>query len=253
MRILSTLSRIVSTPRAAFGQVLRRGGPAALCAAVLLIPAASDVRAQRDAAPETPVVVQPGAPGQATRVLPAETTAKLPPVSPKDVEFMRGMIHHHAQAVEMVALMSTRTENPALRLFGARIAQTQAEEIKFMKRWLQVRGHEPDMPMAAGMKDMKDTKMSDHKHHHRTLMPGMLTPAQMKALANAKAEEFDRLFLTGMIQHHEGALVMVEDLFNTAGAGQDAEMFTFATDVDSTQRAEIRLMREMLEKVNGEQ
>ncbi|MDQ3907622.1 MAG: DUF305 domain-containing protein, partial [Acidobacteriota bacterium] len=83
---------------------------------------------------------------------------------------------------------------------------------------------------------------------HQMLMPGMLTPEQMDALRKAKGAEFDRLFLTGMIQHHTGALVMVKELFDTAGAGQDAELFNFATDVDSGQRAEIRIMQNMLGK-----
>lgn len=216
------------------------------------------VYAQQDISKNSPVVVQPGAPGEATKVLPAATRAKLPPVTKADVEFMQGMIHHHAQAVEMVALMKDRTENKELLLLGARISQSQAEEIGFMKRWLEMRGQKTSLPMP----EMKDMKMSDHDHgnhqkktkkmdmkdhgDHQMMMPGMLTPAQMKALADAKGKEFDRLFLTGMIQHHEGALVMVDELFKTPGAGQDAEMFTFATDVDSTQRAEIRLMRTML-------
>src|SRR6202040_3803967 len=80
------------------------------------------------------------------------------------------------------------------------------------------------------------------------LMPGMLTPKQMEALRKAKGTDFDQLFLTGMIQHHNGALIMVKDLFDTAGAGQDAELFNFATDVDSGHRAEIRIMQTMLEK-----
>ena len=83
---------------------------------------------------------------------------------------------------------------------------------------------------------------------HQMLMPGMLTSKQMNALRESKAEEFDRLFLTGMIQHHNGALIMVKDLFDTAGAGQDAEVFNFATDVDSGQRAEIKIMQTMLSK-----
>lgn len=212
------------------------------------------------------VVVQPGAPGEATRELPADTTATLPIVTPADVEFMQGMIHHHAQAVEMVALMKDRTTNEELLRLGERISQTQADEIRFMERWLTMRGQKTSMEMP-GMDKMKmpktgsakidkmempkdiehkKHKMSDHKDH--MMMPGMLTPAQMKALAEAKGAEFDRLFLTGMIQHHEGALVMVDDLFKTPGAGQDAEIFTFATDVDSTQRAEIRIMQGLLEK-----
>jgi uncharacterized protein (DUF305 family) len=191
----------------------------------------------------TAVVVQPGAPGQATRVLPSDTTAKLPPVSPKDVEFMQGMIHHHAQAVEMVALMKERTKNEELLRLGSRISQTQAEEIKFMKRWLVTRGQKTSMQMPK----MDKMDMSEHKDHQMMMMmPGMLTPKQMKALANAKDVEFDKLFLTGMIQHHGGALVMVDDLFSSPGAGQDAEMFAFATDIDGTQRTEIRIMQAML-------
>ena len=211
-----------------------------VCAVVFLF--SLPVFAQQDDTKDAPVVVQPGAPGQATRKLPSTTRAKLPPASKKDVEFMQGMIHHHAQAVEMVALMASRTENKKLLLLGARISQSQSDEINFMKRWLEARGEKTSMPMP-GMDDMS---MSGHHHHHQMLMPGMLTAEQMDALKNAKGAEFDRLFLTGMIQHHTGALVMVEDLFKSAGAGQDAEIFNFATDVDSGQRAEIRIMQTLL-------
>ncbi len=187
------------------------------------------------------VIVQPGAPGQPTKILPASTTAKLPPRSRKDVEFMQGMIMHHAQAVEMTALIKERTENKDLRLLGARISHSQAEEIRFMTRWLETRGESTSMPMP----EMKGMDMSGH-HDHSMMMPGMLTPKQMEALKNAKGSEFDRLFLEGMIQHHTGALIMVKDLYDSAGAGQDAELFNFATDVDSGQRAEIRIMQNML-------
>jgi uncharacterized protein (DUF305 family) len=197
---------------------------------------------QADSGPP-PVVVQPGAPGQPTRTLPPTTTATLPPRSPKDVEFMQGMIMHHAQAVEMTALIESHTENKNLRLLGARISKSQSEEIKFMRRWLEARG-EPVEPQMQGMQGMDMPGMDMSGHH--MLMPGMLTPKQMDALRKAKGAEFDRLFLTGMIQHHNGALVMVKDLFDTAGAGQDAELFNFATDVDSGQRAEIRIMQNML-------
>jgi uncharacterized protein (DUF305 family) len=192
------------------------------------------------------VIVQPGAPGQQTKVLPPTTTAKLPPRSPKNVEFMQGMIMHHAQAVEMTALIESRSENKELRLLGARIRQSQSDEMNFMKRWLTVRGESTSMPMPE-MKmdmDMPGMDMSDHKHVH--LMPGMLTPEQMDALKKAKGAEFDQLFLKGMIQHHTGALEMVDELFKTAGAGQDAELFNFATDVDSGQRAEIEIMQTLL-------
>lgn len=192
----------------------------------------------QQADPVTPVVVQPGAPGQPTRILPPSTRATLPPRSPADVQFMQGMIMHHAQAVEMTALIESHTTNKELRLLGARISHSQSEEIRFMKRWLEARGEPTEMPMP----DMPGMDMSKQP----MLMPGMLTPKQMEALKEAKGAEFDRLFLTGMIQHHNGALIMVKDLFDTAGAGQDAELFTFTTDVDSGQRAEIRIMQNML-------
>ncbi len=198
---------------------------------------------------DEPVIVQPGAPGQPTKVLPSSTRAKLPPISPKDMEFMSGMIMHHAQAVEMVALMDSRTENKELRLLGARISQSQSDEMQFMKRWLEAR----EMPSSSksDMSGMHKHKMDDMDNMDgmkmpEMLMPGMLSKEQMTALKNAKGAEFDRLFLTGMIQHHGGALTMVKDLFDTAGAGQDAELFNFATDVDSGQRAEIRIMQTML-------
>ena len=151
---------------------------------------------------------------------------------------MQGMIMHHAQAVEMTALIASHTDNKDLTTLGARISRSQSDEIEFMKRWLQARGDpvSPAMPEMPGM-DMSKQPM---------LMPGMLTPEQMGALKKAKGAEFDQLFLAGMIQHHNGALIMVKDLFDTAGSGQDAELFNFATDVDSGQRAEIRIMRTML-------
>jgi uncharacterized protein (DUF305 family) len=191
--------------------------------------------------PKGPVIVQPGAPGRPTRTLPRSTRATLPPASAKDVEFMQGMIMHHAQAVEMTALIEARTRNQELRLLGARISNSQAAEINFMKRWLIARGKPitPPMPEMKGMEGM-------HMSHGPMLMPGMLTTKQMDALRQAKNAEFDQLFLSGMIQHHNGALIMVKDLFDTAGSGQDAELFNFVTDVDSGQRAEIRIMQAML-------
>jgi uncharacterized protein (DUF305 family) len=159
---------------------------------------------------------------------------------------MQGMIMHHAQAVEMTALIAVHSENKELRLLAARISSSQSDEIKFMRRWLAARG-EPVSMAAAGMPGM------DMSHESMPLMPGMLTPEQMEELRKARGAEFDRLFLTGMIQHHGGALTMVKDLFDTAGAGQDAELFNFATDVDSGQRAEIRIMQTMLEKESLEE
>jgi uncharacterized protein (DUF305 family) len=194
---------------------------------------------QTDAA--APVVVQPGAPGKPSRTLAPSTKGALPPRSEADVEFMQGMIMHHAQAVEMTALIVTHTENKDLRSLGARISSSQSDEIKFMQRWLAARGEAISMAMP-GMPEM------DRSGQPMALMPGMLTPEQMEALRKAKGAEFDRLFLKGMIQHHGGALTMVKDLFDTAGAGQDADLFDFATDADNTQRAEIKIMQSMLEK-----
>jgi uncharacterized protein (DUF305 family) len=197
---------------------------------------------------EPPVIVQPGAPGQPTRVLPSTTRAKLPTFTAKDVEFMQMMIMHHAQAVEMTALIEARTENKNIRLLGARISQSQSDEMRFMRRWLEARNQPVVMPMPE-MPEMPD--MPNHKHTH--LMPGMLTPEQMENLSKAEGAEFDKLFLKGMIQHHNGALQMVRELFATAGAGQDAELFNFASDVDSGQRAEINVMQSMLDGKNIEE
>lgn len=225
--------------------------------------------------PAKPVVVQPGAPGKSSRTLPPSTKGTLPPRSPADARFMQGMVMHHAQAVEMTALIASHTENNELRSLGRRIGRSQSDEIQFMKRWLAARGEPLDMAMSSGATstgasssagnalgaNASDATGAIHDMDVSRgmgamvmgLMPGMLSPGQMGALRKAKGAEFDRLFLTGMIQHHNGALIMVKDLFDTAGAGQDAELFNFATDVDTGQRAEIRIMQGMLEKESPEQ
>lgn len=148
---------------------------------------------------------------------------------------------HHSQAVEMTAMIPSHTENKDVRSLGAKISSSQTDEINFMKGWLVAR-HEP-ISMA-----MPDMPGMDTSGQSMAPMPGMLTPKQMGELRQARGEEFDRLFLAGMIQHHNGALIMVKDLFDTAGAGQDADLFDFATDADNTQRAEIRIMQSMLDK-----
>jgi len=221
-------------------------GTGVLCGMLFVASAATaflcaPTRAQQSESATPPVVVQPGAPGKPSKTLPSSTKATLPPLSQADVEFMQGMIMHHAQAVEMTALIPSHTENKDVRSLGARISSSQSDEIKFMRRWLASRGEATSMamPEMPGM---------DKSGEPMALMPGMLTSEQMEALRNAKGAQFDKLFLTGMIQHHNGALIMVKDLFDTAGAGQDAELFNFATDVDSGQRAEIRIMQSILEK-----
>ena len=188
-------------------------------------------------------IVQPGAPGQPNKFL-NEKTVWTPARAPfaADVEFMQGMIMHHSQAVDMVALLRTRGKSPVLKSFGEKISVSQSDEIGFMQRWLQSRGKPTAMQMdhsrmsAAEMKNMN------------MLMPGMLTAEQMAALAKARGAQFDHLFLTGMIQHHGGALTMVDDLLSHPGAGQDPVLFDFATDIVNTQSAEIKIMQDKLHK-----
>jgi len=149
---------------------------------------------------------------------------------------MQGMITHHAQAIEMTKLLDTRTKSPDMRKLAERIAVSQADEIKMMQRWLLDRGQGVPGPPLVHM-------------HDGMLMPGMLTPEEMARLAAAGGPEFDRLFLTGMIKHHGGALTMVHDLFATPGAGQESEIFAFASDVDADQRMEIARMAAMLKEL----
>jgi uncharacterized protein (DUF305 family) len=194
-------------------------------------------------------IIQPGAPGTSNKTLsPATASAAPRETFEADTKFMQGMIMHHSQAVEMTALMPARTHNKDLLAFGKRISISQSDEMKYMTQWLEERGK----PVTMDMGGMDHSKMDHSKMDHSKmaaapmLMPGMLTPEQMKALAKATGPTFDRLFLTGMIQHHGGALTMVQDLFDTPGAGQDNQLFDFATDVDNTQRAEINIMQGML-------
>jgi uncharacterized protein (DUF305 family) len=201
------------------------------------------------AQPEGPPIVQPGAPGQDSKRLTSETAAApVQAPSAADISFMQGMIMHHSQAVKMTDLLRTRTNNKDLRELGKRINISQADEIQYMKQWLADRGEREQ----SHMNHLGAMQASDHMEHMHMdsmpLMPGMLTPQQMKALEQARGPAFDHLFLTGMIQHHTGALVMVQDLFDTPGAGQDAVLFDFATDIDNTQRAEIQIMQNMLLK-----
>jgi uncharacterized protein (DUF305 family) len=209
---------------------------------VLLIAALASSQAfAQQASPSSPVVIQPGSPGSPSNILPPDTRPTPSALSPADVSFMQGMIMHHSQAVEMTALIPSHTQNKEIRLLGAKISSSQSDEMLFMKRWLAARAE----PISMAMPGMPDMDMSGKP---MAAMPGMLTPAQMQALRSAKGPTFDHLFLTGMIQHHNGALIMVKDLFNTAGAGQDADLFNFATDADNTQRAEIKIMQGLLAK-----
>ena len=166
-----------------------------------------------------------------------------------DVHFMQGMIGHHAQAMAMTALIPDRTTRPDIRLLGQRIEVSQRDEIAMMKQWLKDRHQQ--VPGSDALHDhqaaadhsmnMPGMAMSD------TLMPGMLTTEQLAELARTNGDEFDKLFLRDMIRHHEGALVMVASLLGTTGSGQEAEVFRFASEVDSDQRAEIARMNALLD------
>jgi uncharacterized protein (DUF305 family) len=228
-----------------------------LIASALLWSAAAASGQSSSPASESAPIVQPGAPGESSkRITAAEAAPPLRAPSAVDVSFMQGMIMHHSQAVEMTDLLRVRSHNKELLELGKRISISQTDEMKYMKQWLQDR-HAPVELEQSQMHHMEAMKGSDHMAHMNmssmpmnsmTMMPGMLSPKQMMALEQARGATFDHLFLTGMIQHHTGALVMVQDLFDTPGAGQDAVLFDFATDVDNTQRAEISIMRSMLLK-----
>jgi uncharacterized protein (DUF305 family) len=148
---------------------------------------------------------------------------------------MQGMIGHHMQALEMTAFVATRTAHEGLRLLAKRIEISQADEIQMMREWLKARGEPLPDP---------------HAHHApgALLMPGMLTAVEMQRLEDAKGAAFDRLFLEFMIKHHEGAVIMVEELFASDGAAQQSDIFAFASDVDADQRMEIDRMSTMLKE-----
>ena len=211
-------------------------------AAILLTAAAAAAAgaACRSAAPAAakPPIVQPGAPGQASRVIGAAQASDLSRVqyTGGDIKFMQGMIGHHAQAIEMAALVASHTASDDLRKLALRIDVSQQDEIKMMREWLQARGQQIPDPRA-------------HHMMGATLMPGMLTPEEMARLAAASGAEFERLFLEGMIKHHAGAIAMVHDLFATEGAGQTPEIFAYASDVDADQRMEIDRMGSMLKEL----
>lgn len=194
--------------------------------------------------PQSPPIFQPGAPGAAARIItPGEAVAlSRSTFTAADVAFMQHMIVHHAQAVEMVELLETRGASPAVKLIGRRIALGQQAEMALMRDWLAQRGQPLEMP---GMEH------AAHAGHaipasDTPVMPGMLSPAQMQALAAARGPAFDRLFLQGMIRHHQGALDMVDALMATPGAADDALLSDFAASVVADQSAEILRMQSIL-------
>jgi len=169
-----------------------------------------------------------------------------PPPAKPDVAFMQGMIAHHAQALSMSALVSARTQRPEFRSLAERIVVSQQDEIAIMQSWLRERKQTvPEVSDAAHASHTTHAAHAQVSHD----MPGMLTSAQMDSLSTASGVQFERLFLRYMIQHHDGALQMVASLLAAPGGARDPQVFQFASDVDTDQRAEIRRMRALLDRL----
>ena len=206
---------------------------AVLAAGAMILTGCSSGDDDAEAAASDARVVQLGAPGESNRELsPEEIQAlELPEASEDDVAFVQGMVPHHEQALQMTSLAPDRAANERIVLFAERMDISQQDEIRQMQDWLVARG---------------DIFGDEDHHHSGELMPGMLTEAEMAALRAAEGEEFDRLFLEGMIKHHLGAIQMVEDLLGSDGGGRDPEVFQLAQHIHSDQRIEIDRMQRLL-------
>ncbi len=212
--------------------MLRRSSLSLAISALTLL-AAGHVAAQ-------PPIVQPGAPGQGSRQISVDEASALAGtrITDADVTFMQDMIHHHNQAVEMVALIDARSQNEDIRTLGQRIAASQDDEMQFMRDWLAQNG-QPEAREGADH--------SEHAHHsgHSTMV-GMLSAQEMASLAAAQGNQFDTLFLRGMIKHHQGAVTMVDELLAKAGTAQDPVLFEFISEVKTEQNSEIERMAALL-------
>lgn len=200
---------------------------------------------------QSPPIFNPGAPGAPSRIVSADEAVALSRTTftPGDVQFMQHMVVHHGQAVEMVELLRAKGADPKVKLMGERIALSQEAEIELMRNWLTDRGQALTMAdMHMGHAGMNHTGHAGHAMaaSDTPIMPGMLSPAQMQTLAAASGPEFDRLFLQGMIQHHQGALDMVDDLLAQPDAAQDPMLSDFASSVVADQSAEILRMQSLL-------
>jgi Uncharacterized protein conserved in bacteria len=222
--------------------------------------------APQQTVPTSPPIYQPGAPGQPGRVISAETAVALSRSThtADDARFMQHMIVHHRQAVEMVEMLQQHGQDPSVQLMGQRIALSQEAEMALMQTWLAQRGLPLEMPVehdhapvSPAPATMDHSSHAGHAGHAMTasppldrdevpIMPGMLSPAQMRRLAAARGTAFDRLFLTGMIQHHQGALDMVTDLQRRPDSAEDAILNDFIIGVIADQSAEILRMQLLL-------
>jgi uncharacterized protein (DUF305 family) len=211
---------------------IRRARPLAAAALLLqLAPAFADVP-----------ILQPGAPGQGPRELSADEAIRIATTSysPDDAQFMRDMIPHHHQALEMAALVADRTNNPDLIAAAGRIDAAQGDEIAFMQGWLAERGEPVPEPDA------------HHAMHTSHAMAGMATPEQMAELTAAEGADFDRLFLQLMIRHHEGAVKMVDKLVELPGSAYDPILFEFTSEITNSQTAEIERMNALLVSLSAD-
>jgi uncharacterized protein (DUF305 family) len=188
----------------------------------------NDAPKGEEPAESTPIIVQPGEPGEPSReISPEEAAGAETKPTQADIDFMQGMIHHHGQAILMTGWVPSRTENRRIQLLAKRMQLSQESEIELMEQWLDAQGVKPE----------------EHTGHE--LMPGMLTQEQLDRLEAADGREFKRLFLRYMTRHHKGALTMVHDL-REAGGGMGSEIDLFARGVDSDQQAEITRMQDLL-------
>ena len=180
-------------------------------------------------------------PSEAAAIAQAQADSARYPYTDADIKFMSGMIPHHAQAIVMAGWAPSHGASPSVQTLCARIINAQRDEIHLMQTWLRDRRQQVPQPDSSGtvMMNMNGMQMA-------MVMPGMLTPEQMKQLNAARGQDFDRLFLQFMIQHHRGAVSMVQDLFASNGAGQDLTVFKLATGINVDQTTEIARMQRML-------
>jgi uncharacterized protein (DUF305 family) len=211
---------------------IRRGA-----AAVLVLAAACSAN---KAAMQTPVTPASSSANEAKYVAKARADSARLPYTEADIHFMSGMIHHHAQAIAMAKMAPTHGASPEIRRLCERIINAQTDEITLMSNWLRDRNQPVPVPSASGMTMMMNGM------EHTMLMPGMLTEEQMKELDASRGADFDKLFLKGMIQHHQGAITMVNEVQSTNGAGQDEMTFKLTSDVYADQSTEIARMQKML-------
>ena len=211
-----------------------RTGAALLALAVVAACAASP----KNVKPSNPTAVP--ITGNVAGAANAKTDRNRYPFTQADVDFMSGMIHHHAQAIWMSKLAPTHGASPTMLTLTGRIINAQGDEIRLMQQWLRDHGQEVPEPSPLGM------KMKMGGEEHVMLMPGMLNEEQMKQLDASNGKAFDELFLQLMIQHHTGAVSMVKTLFGTPGAGQDETTFKLANDIQADQETEITRMQKLI-------